>query len=81
MASEVLVYTTSYCSYCHAAKKLLKDKGIDYREIDVTDDADERRRLTERAGGRETVPQIFADGRHIGGYDDLVRYYREGFTL
>ncbi|MCG3175607.1 MAG: Glutaredoxin 3 [Candidatus Omnitrophica bacterium] len=79
--ADVVIYTATYCSYCHAAKKLLTDKGVRYREIDVTDDADERRQLVEKSGGRETVPQIFADGRHIGGYDDLVRYYREGHTL
>lgn len=81
MAAEVLVYTAAYCSYCRAAKKLLQDKGVAFREIDVTEDAQERRRLVERSGGRETVPQIFVDGRPIGGYDDLVRYFREGRTL
>ncbi len=80
MAKKVEVYTTPYCPYCHSAKNFLKSKKIAFTEIDVSDD-DLRRKLIEKAGGRETVPQIFADGTHIGGYDDLVAYYQSGKTL
>ena len=80
MAKKVEIYTTAYCPYCHAAKSFLKSKKIDFQEIDATDDA-VRRKLVEMAGGRETVPQIFADGKLIGGYDDLVAFYQSGKTL
>ncbi|MBI2095103.1 MAG: glutaredoxin 3 [Candidatus Omnitrophica bacterium] len=78
MASEVLIYTASYCPYCAAAKKLLQSKKIAYREIDVSDDDAMRAKLVDRTGGRETVPQIFVDGKPIGGYDDLVKMVSKG---
>ena len=65
------IYTTMLCSYCYRAKKLLSRHGADFTEIDVMVDQDRRREMIERAGGRRTVPQIFIDGRHIGGYEDL----------
>ena len=80
MAAEVLVYTTRTCPYCRAAKDFLKQKNVTFREIDVTDDDAVREKLV-RMSGQETVPQIFADGRSIGGYEDLVRFYRSGKTL
>ena len=67
---EIVIYTTAFCPYCHAAKDLLNRKGVPYKEIDVTGDPEGRRRMTERAG-RRTVPQIFIGDRHIGGCDDL----------
>ena len=81
MAKEVLLYTTESCPYCHAAIKFLKSKNIPFREIDVTGDGEARRMLVEKSGGRETVPQIFADGKSIGGYDDLVEFYQKGGRL
>ncbi len=68
---EVIIFSTRFCPYCHAAKRLLREKGVAFKEIDVTFDPETRRKMTELAGGRHTVPQIFIDGRHIGGYDDL----------
>jgi glutaredoxin 3 len=68
---EIIVYSKAYCPYCHAAKALLKQKGAAFIEIDLTTDAEGQRAMTKRAGGRSTVPQIFIDGRHIGGCDDL----------
>jgi glutaredoxin 3 len=68
---SVVIYTTRSCPYCHAAKALLRKKGVDFREIDVTFDAAGRRAMTERAGGRMTVPQIFVGAAHVGGSDDL----------
>jgi glutaredoxin 3 len=65
------IYTTPTCPYCIAAKKLLADKGAEYHEISVAGDPKGRAAMTDRAGGRTTVPQIFIDGRHIGGCDDL----------
>jgi glutaredoxin 3 len=81
VAKEVVVYVTGYCPYCRAAKEFLKSKKIRFREIDVSGDEEERRALAVKSGGRETVPQIFADGVHIGGFDDLVAYYHSGKTL
>jgi glutaredoxin 3 len=78
MAKEVLVYTTSSCPYCHAAKKFLASKNVPFKEIDVTDDDAMRGKLVTLSGGRETVPQIFVDGKCLGGYDDLVAYYQSG---
>ena len=74
------IYTTPYCPYCHAAKNFLKSKKIEFVEIDASDEV-VRRELVKMTGGRETVPQIFADGKLIGGYDDLVQLYRSGESL
>lgn len=67
----VEIYTTPYCPYCLAAKRLLDKKGISYTEIDVSRDPGQRRAMTERARGGYTVPQIFIGGTHVGGSDDL----------
>ena len=80
MAEKVVIYTTRYCPYCHAAKKFLSDKKVAYEEIDVTDDDTMRAKLV-KLSGQMTVPQIFADGKSIGGYDGLVEYYKTGHTL
>jgi glutaredoxin 3 len=69
--AKVEIYTTSYCPFCFRAKALLKDKGVDFEEIDVTDDPEMRKRMVDLAGGRWTVPEIFINGRIIGGYDEL----------
>ena len=66
----VEIYTTPYCPYCVRAKALLQRKGVDYQETDVSDPG-RRDAMTRRAGGSYTVPQIFIDGHHIGGCDDL----------
>ena len=79
--AQVTVYTTQYCPYCHAAKNFLKSKKVSFKEIDVTDDAEMRRKLVEKTGGRETVPQIFDGEKLIGGYDDLVAFYQSGKSL
>lgn len=78
---KVVVYTTGYCPYCHAAKKFLASKNVPYEEIDVSDDDQMRAKLVKMTGGRETVPQIFADDKLIGGYDDLVAFYQAGNTI
>ena len=67
----VRVYTTPWCGYCSAARKLLSQKGIQYEEIDVGSDSNLRREMTELSG-RRTVPQIFIDTQPIGGYDDMA---------
>jgi glutaredoxin 3 len=69
--ARVIVYTQPFCGYCSAAKRLLTAKGAPFTEIDVMMEAGKREEMIERSGGRRTVPQIFIDGRHIGGFDDL----------
>jgi len=69
--ARVEIYTTPFCPYCQAAKRLLARKGVSYEETDVSRDPALRQGMTARAGGRRTVPQIFIDGRHVGGSDDL----------
>ena len=70
-ADRVIVYSQPFCAYCSAAKRLLANKGVEFTEIDVMFDPAQRREMMERSGGRRTVPQIFIDGQHIGGFDDL----------
>jgi glutaredoxin 3 len=72
------VYSQPFCGYCSAAKRLLNEKGVEYSEIDVMFETGRRDEMIERSGGRRTVPQIFIDGRHIGGYDDLSALDRAG---
>jgi len=70
-ADRIVVYSTPFCGYCGAAKRLLAGKGMEVTEIDVMFDPEQRQKMMEQSGGRRTVPQIFIDGRHIGGFDDL----------
>jgi len=67
----VEIYTTPFCPYCHAAKRLLDRKGVAYRETDVSLDPALRQAMMQRAGGRRSVPQIFIGDHHVGGSDDL----------
>ena len=76
--AKVEVYTTSYCPFCTRAKALLKQKGVAFDEIDVTDDDELRAKMVEMAGGRRTVPEIFINGRIVGGYDELRALENEG---
>jgi glutaredoxin 3 len=74
----VEIYTTPLCGFCHAAKRLLTQKGAAFTEIDVSRDPARRAAMMARAGGRRTVPQIFIAGRHVGGCDDLYELDRAG---
>ena len=76
--AKVEVYTTSYCPYCIRAKSLLKTKGVSFEEIDVTDDPQARERMVQLSGGRRTVPEIFINGRIVGGYDELRALETQG---
>jgi len=69
--ARVTVYTTQVCPYCVQAKRLLGERSIPYDEIDVSADAAVRDEMIQRAGGKRTVPQIFIDGEHVGGYTEL----------
>jgi len=75
---RVIVYSQPFCGYCTAAKRLLQQKGVEIAEVDVMAEAGRRAEMLERSGGRRTVPQIFIDGRHVGGYDDLSALDRSG---
>ena len=72
------VYVTTFCPYCVRAKSLLKKKGLAYQEIDVTGDEEKRAWLVQASGGRRTVPQIFLDGKPLGGSDELHALDRSG---
>ena len=69
--AKVEIYTTFLCGYCYRAKKLLESKGVAFEETDVMAEPAKRKEMVQRAGGRTTVPQIFIDGTHVGGSDDL----------
>lgn len=71
MTAKVEIYSSPFCGYCARAKSLLSKKGVDYVDHDVLADSSLRDEMVKRAGGRTTVPQIFIDGRHVGGCDDL----------
>ena len=75
---RVEIYTTPWCPYCIAAKRLLATKGVAYEETDVSGDSDKRQEMMARAQGRYTVPQIFIDGTPIGGCDELHALDRAG---
>lgn len=75
---KVEIYTTPTCPYCLAAKRLLTKKSVAFTEIDVSRDPDLRIAMTNRAGGRRSVPQIFIGETHVGGSDDLHALEHEG---
>ena len=75
---SVELYTTPFCGYCAAAKRLLGQKGVSYTEIDVMGDPERRQEMTQRAMGGRTVPQIFIGETHVGGFDDINALERAG---
>jgi glutaredoxin 3 len=75
--SKVQIYSTGWCPYCSATRELLDERGIGYEEIDATA-PDIRADMIQRAHGRRTVPQIFIEGRHIGGYRELTSLADDG---
>lgn len=76
--AKVEIYTTNYCPYCTHAKNLFKNKGVEYTEIDMTDDDEMRADIMVKTNGARTVPQIFINGEHIGGFDDTAKLDKEG---
>ncbi len=75
---KIELYVKTTCPYCIRARRLLDNKGVAYDTIEVDFGGPERVEMIQRAGGRTTVPQIFIDGRHIGGCDDLFALEYEG---
>lgn len=76
--ARVEIYTTPWCPYCIAAKRLLAAKGVAFEETDVSGNPEARRQMMDRARGRYTVPQIFIDGVPVGGSDDIHALDRAG---
>ncbi|OIQ33144.1 MAG: glutaredoxin 3 [Alphaproteobacteria bacterium MedPE-SWcel] len=74
----VEIYTSPLCGFCHAAKRLLSQKGVSFSEIDVLADPDRKAEMITRANGGRTVPQIFVGDIHVGGCDDLYAMDRAG---
>lgn len=67
----VEIYTTPFCGFCHAAKRLLAQKGVTFTEVDLSTQPERRAEMMQRANGGRTVPQIFIGTTHVGGCDDL----------
>lgn len=77
-APKVEIYLTPFCPYCIAARSLLQKKGVAHEVIDVYEEPARRKEMIQRAKGRTTVPQIFIDGTHVGGSDELHALDRIG---
>ena len=75
--AKIEIYTTMWCGYCARAKSLLEKKGVAYQEMDVMEDAAKRAEMRERSK-RTSVPQIFINGQHIGGSDELAALEQAG---
>ena len=75
--ADILIYSSAICPYCVAAKNFLKSKGLDYREVRIDLDASARKEMLDRSK-RMSVPQIFVNGTHVGGFDDMVALDRAG---
>ena len=76
--AHIEIYTKFLCPYCSRAKSLLQQKGAEFTEHDISMGGPKREEMLSRSNGRTTVPQIFIDGRHIGGSDDLAALDRAG---
>lgn len=74
----VEIYTSPLCGFCHAAKRLLKQKDINFSEVDVLVDPSRKPEMIQRANGKKTVPQIFIGTTHVGGCDELYALERAG---
>tara|TARA_R110002073_G_scaffold19891_6_gene72115 strand:- start:490 stop:753 length:264 start_codon:yes stop_codon:yes gene_type:complete len=76
--AKIEIYSSPFCGYCHAAKRLLSAKGAAFTEIDVIAQPERRAEMVQRSNGGRTVPQIFIDGVPIGGSDELHALDRRG---
>lgn len=70
--ASVEIYTKPTCGFCHMAKRLLNSKGLSYAEVNISAQPERRAEMIQRANGGSTVPQIFVDGKHVGGCDNLI---------
>ncbi len=78
MSKKIIIYTKSYCPYCVKAKQLLKNKNVNFTEIDITNNQSLIDEMLLKSAGRKTVPQIFIDDFHVGGCDDLYALNDKG---
>lgn len=78
MMKQVEIYTSPLCGFCHAAKRLLNEKGVSFSEVDVLKEPGRKAEMIKRANGGRTVPQIFIGDDHVGGCDDLYALERAG---
>jgi len=76
--ARVELYTRDFCGYCARAKRLLNEKGVAFEDYDISLGGPQRVEMIARAGGASTVPQIFIDGVHVGGSDELAALDRAG---
>jgi glutaredoxin 3 len=76
--AQVTMYTKTYCPYSKRARELMRSKGVPFDDIDVTEDETRFAEMVERSQGGTTVPQVFIEGRHIGGSDDLAELDERG---
>jgi glutaredoxin 3 len=76
--ADVVLYTKPGCPYCMAAMGLLARKGVDFTEIVASNDPEKKAEMVQKSGGKATFPQIFIDGKHIGGSDDMHALDRRG---
>ena len=76
--AKVEIYTKAFCPYCSRAMKLLSSKNVEVEEFDISMGGPKRAEMLERANGGTTVPQVFIDGKHVGGSDDLAALERAG---
>ena len=75
---KIELYSTQTCGFCRAAKSLLDDKGISYKEIDISSDPELRGKMETKANGSRTVPQVFINDAHLGGFSDLYALQQSG---
>ena len=75
---KILIYSSLICPYCIAAKKIFENHKLKYNEILVDGEPEEKKKMISLSNGRQTVPQIFFDEYHIGGYDDLTKLIEDG---
>ena len=78
---KITIYTGPMCNYCEAAKRLLLRNNLSYNEIDISTKEGLRDEMTKRANGRRTIPQIFFDDYHVGGYQELRELEKTGKLL
>ena len=76
--SDVTIYTKPFCPYCSRALALLREKGVEFTEIEAAFDPEKKKEMVQRSGGRMTFPQIFIGDRHIGGCDDMYELEDRG---
>ena len=76
--ATVEIYSSVWCPFCYRAKRLLDQKGVGYKEIEVSDNPNLKSEMLSRSDGRYTVPQIFIDGKGIGGSDELAALDEKG---